>query len=148
MAECENELLAFRVEYPAAWWVNPLVSGGGGGVDDVAACTIFAPEEVPVRPGSHIAEGSAIWFRTPHPDDPSGELVTQTETTVDGHPAVTTEAMFGNEALLPEGTLVYEYEITVGDRKIEARTTSAHHPDYEANKRILDAMMESLEIED
>lgn len=150
VAECENTELGYTVEYPADWWANERVEPDFAGGTPIPGCTYFAPKPVELQPNAGLPGGIAIWFDTPSAGAPEaqGEVLDREETTVDGQDAVVIEYEPPVGSFSPEGTVIYEYLVTTDDGVLAALTDAFRHPDYEPNKRILDAMMESLELED
>jgi hypothetical protein len=67
-------------------------------------------------------------------------------TTVAGRRAVRVEVEATGQALLPEGVRSYRYHVDLGDRTLSATTHDVDNLDYEANKRILDQMMQTVEL--
>ena len=148
--ECENDELDFEVEYPEAWWANERIEPDFEGGTPIPECTYFAPEPVELQPNAGLPGGIAIWFDAPAADAPEvqGDVLDRHETTVDDHDAVVVEYEPPVSGFSPEGTVIYKYLVAVDDGVLAAMTDAARHPDYEENKEILDAMMETLELED
>ena len=148
--ECENEELGYRVEYPEDWWANEDIAGGSPGVADIEECTYFAREEVAIEPATQIPAEVAIWFSSQRSDTPEsqGEVISREETTVDAHDAVVVEYEPPVGGFSPEGTVIYQYLIDTDEGRLAVITDAFGHPDYEQNKEILDAMVETLELDD
>ena len=136
-ASCTNPEVGYTVNFPNNWFYNTHVSGEGG-AEDVEACRYFSSEDFTVTPGSEPTGVSIGMSRDRSAFDASaGE-----QTTVGGRDAVRYEA----ESTTPgfEG-MFYVYSIDLGDgTTLTAQTSDRWVGDYEENKDILDAMMESL----
>lgn len=78
----------------------------------------------------------------------SGEHVRESkETTIAGRNAVQLLLESTGEALLPEGTLVYQYLVDIQGRTLIASTSSvASAGTFDSNQAVLDRMMESLNV--
>lgn len=158
-ATCTNAELGYVVDYPAGWVVND------GGV--LPSCSLFDPMSVEVAPGTEIPPSIAIAIRgsdvpfdrmaTPTGDVQVGiEAVERTETTVDGHDAVTVLFAATQEApLLELGTRGYRYLVGLGDPEpIAAASTlvavvyDAGETGFDHKRAVLDAMMDSLRFSD
>jgi hypothetical protein len=138
---CSNADDGYSVSLPRGWYYNERVEGDE--LDDVAACRFFGPEDFEVTPQSGIG-GMAITIRLSN-DGPPGE--TTPDTTVDGKPAFVTETTVAEDGFEPAGTRHYDYWIEIGpDAWLAAGTSDAPNfvGDYDENKAVLDAMMDSL----
>jgi hypothetical protein len=139
--QCSNTDDGYSVSLPRGWYYNERVEGGD--LEDVAACRFFGPEDFYVAPQAGIG-GMAIAIGLGN-DGPPGEMTPGT--TVDGKPAFVTETTVGEDGLEPAGTRHYDYWIEIGpDAWLVAGTSDAPNfvGDYEENKAVLDAMMDSL----
>jgi hypothetical protein len=138
---CSNPELGYRVAFPGGWYVNQRVEGGE--LEDVAACRFFSPSDFEVRPQTEIA-GVAVAIDT-EASRPEGG----TPTTVDGKTAFVMETETAEDGFEPAGTRHYSYWIELGpDRWLVAGTSDAANfvGDYDENRAVLDAMMDSLEF--
>jgi hypothetical protein len=139
--KCSNTDDGYSVSLPRGWYYNERVEGGE--LDDVAACRFFGPEDFEVTPQAGIG-GMAIAMGLGN-DGPPGE--TTPDTTVDGKPAFVTEMTVPEDGVEPAGTRHYDYWIEIGpDAWLVAGTSDAPNlvGDYDENKAVLDAMMDSL----
>lgn len=136
-ASCTNPEVGYTVNFPNNWFYNTHVSGEGG-AEDVEACRYFSSEDFTVTSGSEPTGVSIGMSRSTSAFDASaGE-----QTTIGGRDAVRYES----ESTTPgfEG-MYYIYSIDLGDgTTLTAQTSDRWVGDYEENKEILDAMMESL----
>ncbi len=141
---CTNERAGYTVRYPAEWHTN---SG-----DVVARCCFFHPEPFEVEAQTEVLDIAislrvdAVPFERVTGEGQAERTLEREETTIDGRPAVRTEAEATGAALLPDGTRVYRYAIDLDGRTVIASTLDVAGLDYAANKRLLDAMVASLEL--
>jgi len=153
-AECENDELGYEVEYPGDWWANDRIEPEDDGLTPIAACQYFGPSEVELQPNAGLPNGIAIRFEIPEQeiDAPEDEILAEDETTVDDRDARVVETEPAPQAgFVPEGSLVYRYIVELDDgRRLVATTDNILQDEerYAESKAILDAMMETLEIED
>ena len=153
-AECENEALGYEVDYPGEWWANERVEPEDANLTAIAACQYFAPNEVELQPNAGLPNGIAIHFEIPDQpiDPPEDEILSEEDTTVDERDARAVETEPAPQAgFVPEGSRVYSYIVELDDdSRLVARTDNILQDDalYEESKAILDAMMETLEIDD
>jgi hypothetical protein len=151
--ECENPELGYRVGYPGDWWANERVEPEDDNLTPIPACEYFAPSEVELQPNAGLPNGIAIRFELAEVliDPPQEEIRDDRATTVDGHDARILETEPAPQpGFVPEGSRVYRYLIEVDDgRRLVATTDNILQDDaaYEASKDVLDAMMETLQIE-
>ena len=149
-ATCEGAEhgLGYRVAYPEAWWAS---------ADDGDACRWFHPEPYDLPEEARDVADIAIMLRV-H-DEPAADLrdldpdrhdlVSESEATVAGRPAVVQEYTLELDGLMPEGTRVYRYLVDVGELTLYGQATDvAPAADFEEHRTVLDAMMTSLEIVD
>ena len=142
--ECTNPNFDYTVSFPSGWYVNGRVEGGE--LDDVAACRFFSPDDFEIQPQAGIA-GIAIAIGPETSNGPEGG----TPTTVGGRAAFVTESQVAEDGFEPAGTRHYDYWIEIGpDTWLVAGTSDAPNfvGDYDENKEVLDAMMESLRFEE
>jgi hypothetical protein len=153
-AECENEELGYEVEYPGDWWANERIEPESEDLTPIPACQFFGPSEVELQPNAGLPNGTAIRFEIPEDmvEPPDDEIVSDEERTVADRDARVIETEPApQEGFVPEGSLVYQYIIELADgRQLVAVTDNILQDDqrYAESKAILDAMMETLEIED
>ena len=136
-AACTNPEVGYTVNFPNNWYYNTHVAGEGA-AEDVEACRYFSSEDFTVTPGSEPT-GVSIAISSDHSafDASADELVT-----VGGRQA----ARYESESTTPgfKG-MYYVYSIDLGDgTTLAAQTSDRWVGDYEENKDILDAMMQSL----
>lgn len=153
-AECENEELGYEVDYPGDWWANERIEPEDDNLTPIPACQYFAPTEVELQPNAGLPNGIAIRFEIVEQDvDPAKEeILSDDTTTVDGHDARVVETEPAPQpGFVPEGSQVYRYIVELDDDRQLVATTDDILQDsarYEESKAILDAMMETLEIDD
>ena len=152
-SECENEELDYEVEYPGDWWANERIEPDDDNLTPIPACQYFAPNEVDLQPNAGLPNGLAIWFDLPTEGVVlDGEIISEDEVTLDGHDArVVEREPTPSAGFVPEGSRVYQYIIELDDgRQLTAITDNILQDDarYEEAKPILDAMMETLDLDD
>jgi hypothetical protein len=142
---CTNEEDGFSVAFPASWHTN---TG-----DVVAACSFFHPDEFQVPERTETLGVAILISREPvafaavAAEQPTRRDVTQEELTVADRPAVRLEYVATREGLLPEGTPVYEVLVDLDGSTLIASTQGLDDLDFDANKAVLDQMVESLRLE-
>ena len=112
------------------------------------------PQPITLPEASEIPADLAIVIRReerPFADatseDPAEERVSSEEATVAGRPALRVEVRATGQGLLDAGTVTYRYYVDGGDGStIVAQTHDVEGTDFERNRRVLDDMMESLEL--
>lgn len=142
---CEAQ--EFTIAHPVDWQTND-----PGGL--VAACRVFHPG--PVDLPDEPQDISLHWAASLHIDnvpfeevtgaEPTGEVLSSRDTTVAGRDARVSEVRSSGEALAPEEALRYGYAVDLGGRTLFAHTYSVGETDYERDKRVLDRMVEGLEL--
>lgn len=154
-AECENPELGYEVEYPADWWANERIDPDDDdpGFTPIVACTYFAPDPVELQPNAGLPSGIAIQFGLAEKEPiVSGEILDEESVRVDGFDAVRrVEQPEPSPGFTPEGSLIYRYVIELEDGTyLVASTDNILQDDaaYEESRRILDAMMEELDVDD
>lgn len=152
--ECENEELGYEVHYPESWWANDRIEPEEEHLTPIAACQYFAPAELDLQPNAGLPTGLAIWFRMVEGEPMIGDgdtVLEERETTVSGHEALVIEREpAAQPGFVPEGSRMYQYAIELDDAHRLVVTTDDIHQDrhaYEESAEILDAMMETLEID-
>ena len=152
-AECENEELGYEVEYPGDWWANERIEPEDDVLTPIPACQYFAPTEVELQPNAGLPNGIAIRFEIPEDpiEPPDDEIISEEERTVADRDARVIETEPApQEGFVPEGSRLYQYIIELADgRQLVATTGNILQDDerYAESRAILDAMMETLEIE-
>lgn len=154
-AECENPELGYRVEYPAGWWANDLIDPGEDdpGFTPIIACTYFAPDPVELQPNAGLPSGIAVQFGAADAEPViNGEILEEEAVPVDGREAVRrVEQPEPSPGFIPEGSLIYRYLIELDDGTyLMASTDNILQDDaaYEESRRVLDTMMDELDVED
>ena len=151
--DCENEELGYEVDYPGDWWANDRIEPEDENLTPIEACQYFAANEVELQPNAGLPNGIAIQFQeSDSVPQVSGERLVEESTTVDDQEAVRFEDRpEPSDPFVPEGSMVYGYAIEVGDGRYLVATTDNILQDdarYEESKAILDAMIETLEVDD
>ena len=143
METCENEALGYRVSFPDAWYTNTAYEGA-------PACGLFNPGVFAVAPG-RPASGVAITVGgVPGAFGHLDPILSNQEVTVAGRPARRLEVGggYGPAAASPAWARQYQYIVSLTDAwdgpKLIATTSNGGPGDYETNRAVLDAMMESL----
>ncbi len=144
---CESPA-GFAISYPEGWAVN---SG-----ETVDACTRFAPESFSVPPATDARVGSVTASVETIPFDRlvssgTAEPDSRQETTVDGHPAVRIQRVTAGEGLYPPGIRMTSYVVELepgddGPRTLVVDTVGLPQFDYARNVRMLDRMVETIDI--
>lgn len=137
----------FTIPYPAEWETNE-----PGGL--VPVCRVFHPEpiDLPDEPQDMDLHWAAsvridnVAFSDVTSAERSAEVLQELETMVAGRDALVTETRSTGEALVPEGELRYGYAVDLGGRTLFAHTYSVGDTDYERDKRVLDRMVDGLEL--
>jgi hypothetical protein len=136
---CTNPDEGYTVSFPRGWYYNETVEADG--IDDVAACRFFSPEDFEVRPASSVADVAVGIGREATAPRAEGEA-----TTVGGRSATILETEAGDDGFDPAGTHYYQYWIDIGDEWLVATTTDGPGwvGSYDVNKDVLDAMMRTM----
>lgn len=144
-AECEDPEVGYRMSYPSDWRTND------GEV--VPTCRLFDPQPIEVEPQTEVPLDIAVAVRTTDvsleafaTEDEAAEMLSSRSTTVDGHEAVVVEARSTGEALLPDDVRSYRYAADLGDQRLVAVTHDVGEPAYEDTKKVLDQMMEAIDL--
>ncbi|HEV2069866.1 MAG TPA: hypothetical protein VGR26_08740 [Acidimicrobiales bacterium] len=141
---CTNADDGYSIQFPEGWFTNE--------GDVVATCRFFHPQPFEVPEATEVF-GLAVtvkvddvpFSRVASEEESLGERVlSREETSVAGHQAVRVEAQSTGDVLLPEGVHTYRYHVELDDGTLTATTHDVEDLDYEANKQVLDAMMETL----
>ncbi|MBW3626588.1 MAG: hypothetical protein KY412_03150 [Actinobacteria bacterium] len=144
---CTNAEAGYGVQFPQGWSTNE------GEV--VPPCRYFHPHAFEVPEATEVFDLAVTirvddvpFTRVTSEEDSLGERVlSREETTVAGHQAVRVEVQSTGDALLPEGVHSYRYHVDVDGGTLTATTHDVGDLDYEANKDIVDQMMETLELD-
>lgn len=144
-ASCGNEQAGYSLRYPAGWHSHQ------GEV--VAPCSLFDPQPFEVPRNSEVPYEIAIHVGTETApfETLAGEMVGRTvlqreETTVAGRSAARIETESTGEGLLDRGVRSYEYVVDLGDETLVAATYDLGTPSFEEKRRVLDAMISTLEL--
>lgn len=144
---CTNAENGYSIQFPEGWFTNE--------GDVVPTCHYFHPQAFEVPEATEVFDLAVTvrvddvpFTRVAGEEDSLGEQVlSREETTVAGHQAVRVEAESTGDALLPEGVRSYRYHVEVADGTLTATTHDVGDLDYEANKEIVDEMVETLELD-
>ena len=142
---CTNTEGRYQVGFPEGWYTNE------GRV--VPPCRYFHPEPFEVPPQTEVV-GLAVsvgvdnveFARVTQGEPHAERQLSREEITVAGRQAVRIEARSTGEALLPDGVRGYRYHVDVEGGTLTAATYDVDDLDYEENKRVLDRMMETVEL--
>ncbi|MDT0276249.1 AMIN-like domain-containing (lipo)protein [Blastococcus goldschmidtiae] len=144
---CESPA-GFAISYPEGWSVN---SG-----ETVPSCTRFAPESFSIPPATDARVGSVTASVETIPFDRvasagTAEPDSRQETMVDGHRAVRIQRVTVGEGLYPAGIRMTSYVVELepggdGPRTLVVDTVGLPQFDYARNVRMLDRMIETIDI--
>ena len=144
-ATCTNDDLGYTIDYPDGWWAN--------GGDVAPPCSYFNPEPIELPEASEPPPTAArvdvepVAFERVVGEQLGREILSREDVQVAGRPAARLEFESTGEALLDAGTRLYQYVVDLGGGEVLIATTQeADDLDYERNKQVLDAMVESLEL--
>lgn len=142
---CENPVDGYRISFPDAWYSNTEYDG-------VAACRFFNPGPFVVMPGVDAAGVAITVRRIPGNLNTFDFTEGFEEITAAGRPVRRYElhGALGEGGSLPGWYRIYTYEVQLTeDRTGETLVLSATNGalgDYAANRAVLDAMVENLEL--
>lgn len=148
---CENADLGFSVAYPPDWWVQEEARPDPA-LDPLPGCTYFAPQPVDVPQNAGLPPSIAIVFGLTEeplgPVEPPYVILSSETTTVDGMPAVREESEATEEAgpFAQPGDRSYGYRIELPGGEELGVGVNSSVGDYEEEKRILDLMMQTLQV--
>ena len=144
-AECADSARGYTVAYPATWHVN---TG-----EILGPCSLFDPDPVEVPRDSEIPIEFAIAigfqpvpFATLTDDALGRSILSRQPTKVDGRDAMRIESESTGEGLHDAGIRSYQYVVDLGDTTLIATTYGAGSLPLERKRRILDAMMTTLDF--
>lgn len=142
---CANPTDGYALSYPAGWQVNR--------GDVLPPCSLFDPEEIRVPRDSElpIEIGVAVDVEpvpfTRVSGETLGRRVVQREAAeIAGRPAVRLLSETTGEGLHPRGIRTYQVMVDLGGRTLAATAYEAGALPLEHKRRVVDAMMESLEL--
>ena len=143
---CDNEEAGFTVSYPADWSTNE--------PDGLPACSVFDPDAIELPEASEIPLDLAVIVRREPVAQPElleedmfEEQLSVEETTVADRPAAGVESRATGAGLIDEGTVSYRYYVDLGGGEtLIAETHDVPGSDYERNRRVLDEMLDTLEL--
>lgn len=138
--------VTFRIHYPDTWWA----SDG----NPAEPCHWFHPEPYDMPTEARDVPGVAIHVEvidTPFDElrrlDPEREeLLSESETTVDGRPAVVQEYVSHIETLYPSGTRFSRFLVQVDGRTLLGTAAEASAADYADSTTALDQIAADLEV--
>lgn len=143
--ECMNREQGYSLEYPADWQVND--------AELMGPCALFDPDPLDVPENSELPPSIAVAIDVePVPfATVTGEVMGRREisreaTIVDGRTAVRMEAESTGEGLHDRGLRSYHYFIDLGAMTMVATTHGVGDMPFDRKRRILDAMMATLEF--
>ena len=144
-AECADSANGYAVAYPATWHTN---TG-----EILSPCSLFDPDPIEVPRDSEIPIefAIAIGFQ-PIPcatltgDMLGRRVLSRQPTRVDGRGAMRIESESTGEGLYDAGIRSYQYFVDLGDTTLIATTYGSGSLPLERKRRILDAMMATLDF--
>lgn len=142
---CINDVEGFTVRFPEGWHVHASSLEGG--------CSLFDPEPIDVPMGSEFPLDFAIQIdiESVPVETLTGEVMgrrtlSQEPTTVGGREAVRIVGEETGEGLHDRGIRSYRYVVDLGETVFIASTYSVGKLPFERKRRILDAMMASIDF--
>lgn len=142
--ECTNGEHGFTIRYPDGWHTN--------GGDVLPACSLFHPEPFEVPEATEVT-GIAVMARREPVEleriagaDRGFEVLARADVEIAGREAIQRETESTGEALLPAGVRSTQYLVAVDGETLMLETVEFEGLDYERNRRVLDAMAQTLEI--
>ncbi|MDX1658281.1 MAG: hypothetical protein R3343_05630 [Nitriliruptorales bacterium] len=145
-ASCTGGDGLFTIDYPEDWHTDDAGSGGG--------CEVFDDEPVNLEGSVGGGPLGAVTVRALPVDletaaDPGRENreLSSRSTTVAGRSAVVALWESTGAAALPEGVRSYRYLVDLGDRTLMLVTYDVDTSDFDGRRRLLDAMVASLELQ-
>jgi hypothetical protein len=143
---CTNGELAFRLQYPATWFTNPVSPG-------LPACTWFGPTEFSAGDPSSRPENMVVLMMILDGGFGTSEPGFFYENVgVGGLPAERTERYAGTPPEPDTTFRTYQFfvrfEETISGTNLIATTDTAANSDYSVAKEVLDRMMASITLID
>lgn len=143
---CENPDDGYRISFPDAWYSNTEY-------DEIGGCRFFNPGPFAVTPGEEAA-GVAITVEVAPGDVGYFDHMDGLETlTVAGRPARRFEVRgaMGEGGMLPPWVRIYTYvvqltDVPEGGLHLVIETSNGSLGDYDTNRAVLDAMVQTLEL--
>jgi hypothetical protein len=143
--ECVDRVEGFAVRYPEGWHVYE--------GEIMGPCSLFDPSPVEVPPSSEFPLEIAIQigfepvaFETVTGEVMGRSTIRRERTTVDGREGARIEGVTTGEGLHEPGIRTYEYFVDLGDTTLVAATYDAGTLPFERKRRILDAMIATLDF--
>lgn len=143
--ECVDRTEGFSVSYPATWETND--------GDILGPCRVFHPGPISIPVASEIPielavtlDFEAVTPETILTDTLGRRELARDSTDVDGRAAVRIDAVTTGIGLHSAGIGFYQYVVDLGDTTLLAVTYDAGPVEYERKRRVLDAMMASLDF--
>lgn len=151
---CTNEKVGYTVQYPQKWFANSREKFSEPEYV-VAACRYFDKQPLDIEPGTDILAAIKLQVenipfskirRITKEDDMTSELLFKNTKTIGDRATIITERQATGKGMLPEGMKFYSYKIDMGDRTFVATTYDSSSRNYQRNKKILDAMIDSWQM--
>ena len=144
-AECTNSRRRYRISYPEGWSVN---TG-----EILPACSLFDSAPIRIARGTELPDDIAVAimheaasFARVTGEQRGVRVLTRTPTTVAGREAVRMEIESTGEALRDAGARSFMYVVNLGDASLILSTHDAGTLDFARKQRIVDAMVQTLEL--
>lgn len=143
---CTNPEAGYSLRYPEGWFTS---TG-----DVVPPCRLFDVEEIDVEPATEpdvpvTADVEPAAFDRIAEPDRNEEVVSRRETEIAGRRAIRLETSATEDAPLRQaGALVTRWIVDLGREQTVVATARANAPvEYEEARDVLDAMIETLQLE-
>ncbi|WP_071515726.1 hypothetical protein [Geitlerinema sp. PCC 9228] len=145
---CTNEEQGYSIQYPQQWFTN---SG-----EVVATCHFFDQQPLEIEPRTENFAAiniriEAIPFQKLRQMSKetkiSSKQLFKNTTTIGDRTTIVIERQATGKGMLPKNMKFYSYQVDLGDRTFVATTYDSSSRNYQRNKKILDAMMDSLQIQ-
>lgn len=144
-AGCMNPDAGYTVRYPATWHVN---TG-----EILSPCSLFDPDPIDVPRNSEIPIEIAVMidvepvpYATLTGNVTGRRDLSREATTVDGRQARRIEGESTGEGLYDRGIRSYQYFVALEETTMVASTWDAGSLPFERKRRILDAMLETVQF--
>ena len=147
---CENDELGFAVSYPPDWWVQEPARPDPA-LDPLPGCTYFAPEPVDIPQNAGLPNTIAIMFNLAevplgNPEQPI-RVISSRDLEVARLPATVEEIEWTDDTGFQRvGQRSYGYSISLPNGEVLLASVDSAAGDYEEEKRVLDQMIETLEL--